>query len=300
MDAVFVDCTPELKAVIEARALSVPSYMRVNYGDPTEAEIIQLAKAADVICVEHTVISVRVLEECPNLKAIIFMGTGAGSYVPTDEAKQRGIKVLTTPGYGNVAVAEHAMALTFAAARKIVPMDQTVRAGLWQPRGGLQLRGSKIAIIGLGEIGQTYADMALNLGMRVAGWNRTPVDAAYYVKTLHEALKGAQFVSLHLALNAQTTGIIGQHELSLLSPGAVLINTARAALVDETALVSALESGQVGHAGLDVLWEEPLSAGNSWMQAEGVTLTPHAAYMTDEAYEELWKRTVSALQAAAS
>lgn len=296
MDAVFVDCSLELSSVIKERDLLVPEGLRINYGDPTEDELVRLTKGVELICVEHTQIPVCLLDESPNLRAIIFMGTGAESYVPVEEARRRDIEVLTTPGYGNLAVAEHAMALTFAAARKIALMDRTVRAGLWQPRGGEQLGGSKVAVIGLGGIGQAYARLAVGLGMEVAGWNRTPVDASYYVRNLEDALSGAKFLSLHLALNQHTVGIIGEHELGLLSHGAVVVNTARAALVNESALASALASGQVGHAGLDVLWEEPLAPRNPWMRNACVTITPHAAYMTDAAYEELWKRMVDALR----
>jgi D-3-phosphoglycerate dehydrogenase len=295
MKTVFVDCTPELKAVIESRQLQVPSTLHINYGDPTREELCTLAGDADVICVEHTVLPVQALEANPKLRAIIFMGTGAGSYVPLEEARRRGIEVLTTPGYGNFAVAEHAMALTFAGARHIVDMDRTVRQGSWLPRGGLQLHGSKVAVIGLGEIGKTYASLAAGLGMQVAGWNRTPVDAAYYVPTINDALAGAKFLSLHLTLNDQTAGIIGERELDLLAPGAVVVNTARAGLINENALIAALDSGKIGHAALDVLWEEPLMPANSWRERRDATLTPHAAYMTDEAYEELWKRTLAAL-----
>lgn len=300
MDAVFVDCTAELNSVIKERDLPVPEGLRINHGDPTQEQLLGLTESVEVICVEHTPIPAFLLDESPNLRAIIFMGTGAESYIPVEEARRRGIKVLTTPGYGNLAVAEHAMALTFAAARKVALMDRAVRAGFWQPRGGEQLGGSKIAVIGLGEIGQTYARLAAGLGMEVAGWNRTPVDASYYVDSLEDALSGAKFLSLHLALNQHTIGIIGEHELNLLSHGAAVINTARAALIDESALASALASGQVGHAGLDVLWEEPLAPGNPWARNPCVTITSHAAYMTDAAYEELWKRTVGALRSLTS
>ncbi|OZI17089.1 2-hydroxyacid dehydrogenase [Bordetella genomosp. 7] len=295
MVAVFVDCTQELKAVIERRALPTPAGLRINYGDPTQEELVALAEDAEILCVEHTIIPAELLQACTKLKTIVFMGTGAGSYVPLDAARQRGIKVLNTPGYGNIAVAEHTMALMYAGARKIVSMDNTVRQGLWQPRGGMQLTYSKIAVVGLGDIGLTFASMALSLDMDVAGWNRTPLRAPYYTPSLLDALKGAKFLSLHLALNEHTQGIIGAKELGLLAPGAVVVNTARAALIDEHALLNALDSGQVGHAALDVLWDEPLAASNPWSSRDDVTLTPHAAYMTDEAYEELWKRTLGAL-----
>lgn len=295
MNAVFVDCTPELKAVIRGRQLSVPNNVAINYGDPSHDDLARLAGEADIVLVEHTKISEDVLTRCSNLKGIVFMGTGAESYVPVEWAKARGIPVLTTPGYGNTAVAEHAMALTFAAARKIAAMDAEIRMGTWLPRGGLQLKGSKVAVVGLGEIGRTYAGMASALGMEVAGWNRTPVDTPYFVADLDEAIQDASFISLHLALGEQTKNIINARRLAMLQKGAVLINTARAGLVDESALQDALASGHLSHAGLDVMWSEPLPADSRWRDSRNATLTAHAAYMTDDAYAELWLRTVAAL-----
>ncbi|MGT2509587.1 2-hydroxyacid dehydrogenase [Cupriavidus basilensis] len=295
MKAVFVDCTPELNAVMNERHLLVPSDVHINFGDPTEAELRSLTEDADVLLVEHTIIPPAVLAHAKRLKGIVFMGTGAGTYVPLAEAEARGIQVVTTPGYGNCAVAEHAMALTFAAARKISVMDRAIRKGSWQSLGGIQLRGSKVAVVGLGEIGRTYADMARSLGMEVAGWNRSPVDEPYFVASLEDALHGADVVSLHLALNEQTQNIIDARRLSLLNPGAIVVNTARAGLIDEHALDDALRCGRISHAGVDVLWTEPLAEGSRWRESDSITMTAHAAYMTDEAYAELWKRTLLAL-----
>lgn len=300
MNAIFVDCTPELTAVIEQQALTVPDGVSIHRGDPSPAELVRLAQRAEILMVEHTVVPESVLAQCPNLRGIVFMGTGAGTYVPLDYARTRGITVLTTPGYGNTAVAEHAMALTFAAARKVAAMDAEIRAGDWLPQGGLQLKGSKVAVIGLGEIGRAYAEMAGALGMRVAGWNRSRVDLPCFLESLDEALSDAQFVSLHLTLNEQTRHIIDARRLSLLKQGAVLTNTARADLVDEEALRQALTSGQVGHAALDVLWTEPLAPDSPWRSERRATLTAHAAYMTEEAYIELWHRSIRSVKSLAA
>src|SRR5690606_16392105 len=147
-----------------------------------------------------------VLDACPSVRAIVFMGTGAGTYIDLDDAARRGITVRTTPGYGDRAVAEHAMALMFAAARRIACADYEIRQGLWRPSGGLQLQGLKLAVVGMGGIGTCMADLALAIGMRVSGWNRTPRDHGAFVADLDEALTNADVVSLHLALNAHTKG----------------------------------------------------------------------------------------------
>lgn len=276
--------------------LEVPSSLHINQGNPSDSELVALCQGAGVMLVEHTVISPSVLERCPSLRAIVFMGTGAGTYVPMETARRLGVQVLNTPGYANLAVAEHAIALLMAAARNVARMDREIRSGIWVPRGGLQLRGRKIAVVGLGEVGRTCADIAQALGMEVAGWNHNAVDVPYFQPDLDVALGNADAVTLHLALNEQTTGLIGRHQLGLLRYGAILVNTARAQLVDQTALRDALASGHIGHAALDVFVEEPLPAHSDWRHIDNLTMTAHAAYMTDDAYAELWRRTLIALK----
>ncbi len=297
MRAIFVDCTPELSRVIEQGRLAVPATIEVNKGSPAEDELIDLCQGAEVILVEHTVVPPAVLDACPTVRAIVFMGTGAGTYVDLDDAARRGVQVVTTPGYGDRSVAEHAFALMLSAARGIAAMDRGIRAGIWEPAGGVQLKGAKIAVVGLGGIGTCMANLALGIDMEVAAWNRTPREHPAFVADLDDALNGASVVSLHLALSPETIGILGHRRLALPNRGFILVNTARAGLVDEAALLQMLAKGQIGHAALDVFPQEPLSPGNPYRDMENATLTAHAAYMTDAAYEELWLRTLKAYQA---
>ncbi|MEZ2410731.1 2-hydroxyacid dehydrogenase [Bosea sp. RCC_152_1] len=297
MRAIFVDCTPELARVIEQGGLPVPATVEINEGSPTEKELIDLCRGKDVILVEHTAVPPAVLDACPAVQAIVFMGTGAGTYVDLDDAARRGVKVCTTPGYGDRSVAEHAFALMFSAARGIAGMDRGIRAGTWTPAGGLQLKGEKLAVVGLGGIGGCMADLALGIGMEVAAWNRTPRDHPAYVAELDDALQGASVVSLHLSLTAETIGILDGRRLMLPNRGFILVNTARAGLVDEPALLRMLAEGQIGHAALDVFPQEPLSPASPYRELENATLTAHAAYMTDAAYKELWLRTLNAYHA---
>lgn len=300
MHAVFVDCTDELAAVLGRLGLQVPAELQVNHGNPSRDQLMRLCSDAEVLLVEHTVIPPDAIRAARKLRAVIFLGTGASTYVPLEVCAELGIPVLTTPGYANRAVAEHAMGLLFAAARDIARMDWEIRAGEWLPRGGVQLHGRKVAVLGLGEIGRTFAEMAAALGMRVAGWNRSPIDSPYFVQDLDNALRDAEIVSIHLALTEQTRGLIDAARLGLLAPGAILVNTARAQVVDESALISALASGQLRHAGLDVFADEPLPANNAWHDVDNTTLTAHAAYMTDEAYAELWAKAMQALRSVQS
>lgn len=297
MRAAFVDCTPELARVIDQRALPIPNTIEINHGSPTEQQLIGLCFAAQTLLTEHTVISPAVLDACPSLKTIIFMGTGAGTYVDLDDAARRGIKVHTTPGYGNRSVAEHAFALMFAAARNLASMDRQMRAGLWAPTGGFQLKGEKIAVVGLGGIGVSMAGLAGGIGMEVAAWNRTVRDHPAFVADLDEALRDASVVSLHLSLNSETSAILDRRRLLLPRRGFVLVNTARAGLVDEAALLELLAQGQIGHVAVDVFAHEPLPSDSIYRTLKNATLSAHAAYMTDAAYEELWRRTLMVYEA---
>lgn len=295
MRAVYVDRSPEMRDVTEHRALAVPSSIVIREGNPSAADLVQYGRDADVLIVERTRVEAAVLDACPSVRTLIFMGTGAESYVDLADAGRRGIRIMTTPGYGDRAVAEHTLGLMLSAARNIARMDREIRAGKWIPLGGLQLRGRKLAVIGLGGIGFAFAEMAISLGMQVAGWNRTPRDQPYFVRDLDVTLDGADVVSLHLALNEETHGLIDERRLRLLHRGCVLINTARAQLVDERALLQCLEDGQLGHAALDVFPSEPLPLRNAYSGLQNVTLTAHAAYLTEDACAELWLRTLKAL-----
>jgi D-3-phosphoglycerate dehydrogenase len=294
MRAIFIDCTEELAGVIHQRGLPVPEAIKINKGSLGEADIIELCAEAEVVLVEHTVVSPNILDACPSIRAIIFMGTGAGTYIDLDDAARRGVAVYTTPGYGDRSIAEHAFALMFSAARRIAEMDREIRSGIWSPLGGLQLMGQKIAVVGLGGIGSCMADLAAAIGMEVAGWNRTPRDQPNFVSNLDAALDNANVVSLHLSLSPETAGILDTRRLLLPAKGFILVNTARAGLVEEATLLEMLADGRIAHAALDVFPEEPLAASNAYASLRNVTLTAHAAYMTDAAYEELWLRTLKA------
>jgi len=291
--ACFIDCTAELDALFANGTLNIPEGVSVNVGDPTSDEIIRLCRDVDVLMVEHTVITADVLEQCKTLKAIVFMGTGAGTYVDASDANARGIQVLTTPGYGNVAVAEHAFALMLSGARDIARMDKEVREGTWIPRGGMQLRDRQVAVIGMGGIGQTFAGLCSAIGMQVKGWNRRQLDHPAYCADLEEALREADVVSVHLALTPETEGFLNRSRLLLPKKGFMLVNTARAELIDEAAMLELLNDGVIGHVATDVFNQEPVAQNDPLLTCEHTTLTAHAAYMTQDAYIELWKRTIA-------
>ena len=273
--------------------LSGLGYASVDVGDPDAMAIRALCTDSDTLLLEHTVLPDDFFVACPQERRIIFMGTGAGTYVDLAQAHARGVRVDTITGYGDQAVAEHALALTFAAARQIARMDRDVRAGTWRPLEGLQLAGRKVAVVGLGGIGTAYARLAAAVGMAVSGWSASPRADAWYESDLDRALRHADVVSLHLALNADTTAILNATRLALPSRGFLLVNTARALLVDQSALLDGLASGHIGHAALDVFEREPLPSDDPLLRHDRVTVTSHAAYMTEDAYEALWRKAMA-------
>jgi D-3-phosphoglycerate dehydrogenase len=185
------------------------------------------------------------------------------------------------------------MALIFACCRDLTRMDRAVRAGTWDPLESMQLHGKTLGLIGLGGIGMEVARIAHGIGMQVIAWNRSPrPDAGVPQVALDDLLAHADVVSLHLALNDETRGLIDAQRLARTKPGVILVNTARGALVDETALLDALRSDHIRHAGLDVFQAEPLKPDHPLARMENVTLTPHAAFRTLEASETLMRRAI--------
>jgi D-3-phosphoglycerate dehydrogenase len=201
------------------------------------------------------------------------------------------VTVHTIKGYGDTAVAEHTIALMMACCRDIARMDRDIRRGIWAPQEGVQLRGKTLGIIGLGGIGQEVARIAQGIGMRVIGWNRTPRPDATLVD-LDTLLTSSDVISLNLTLNDGTRGFLDAGRIARVKPGAILINTARGALIDEAAMMAALQSGRIRHAGLDVFHAEPLKPDHPLAQLDNVTLSAHAAFRTLEASMTLLRRAI--------
>jgi D-3-phosphoglycerate dehydrogenase len=237
------------------------------------------------------------LAACPILKAIVFLGTGAASFIDLQAAERLGIRVRAYGGYGDQSVAEHAIALMFAAARGIARMDREMREGHWETLNGIELAGRTLGVIGTGGIGKAMARLGAGLGMKVVAWNRSGVADGLPCRAveLDELLSSADVVSLHLVLNEQTRGFLDRRRIGLIKPGAILINTARGAIVDEAALIEALQAGRIAHAGIDVFGTEPLPAGHPLTRLENVTLSAHAAFATLEASERLLRMALELL-----
>jgi D-3-phosphoglycerate dehydrogenase len=218
-----------------------------------------------------------VFAACPNLRMVSIWGVGT-DHIDLASAARRGITVCNTPGANAIAVAEHAIALMLAVARKMPQIDRGMRAGEW-PRDMLgQLHGKTLAVFGTGAIGSRVAQLARAFGMTVLEWSARRHGAA----ELDAMLKQADFVSLHVRLTDATRGFIGAREFALMKTGAILINTGRGALVDRDALHEALAQQRIGGAGLDVFHDEPLKASDLILGFANTVLSPHNAGQTPE------------------
>jgi phosphoglycerate dehydrogenase-like enzyme len=265
---------------------------------PSEDELVRRICDADAIVVDYSRITASVMDSCPKLRLIAYLGVGVWTVVDVVEASRRRIAVAIAPAYGTNAVAEHALALMLAAARNIVRGDREVRQGIWnQALEGSELSGKTLGIIGLGPIGARMADLGRCLGMRVICYTLSPTPErakAHGVEfvSLQELLQQADFVSIHIMYSETTHHLIGPEELALLKPSAILVNTARAEVVDTQALVEALRSGRIRHAAIDVFETEPVGPYHPLFELDNVTLTPHWGYNTPEAKARMLSTTL--------
>jgi D-3-phosphoglycerate dehydrogenase len=247
----------------------------------------------DFVFDDHTQMPTDWMRRCSGLKHIIFLGTGARSYMHPEELAEHGITVHIIKGYGDTAVAEHTIALMWAAARGLAIMDGGMRRGEWIRTEGMQLTGKTLGLLGFGGIAAEVARIAIGSGMRVIAWNRSPKTAPGVTFVDLDTLLGESHVlSVHLLLTDDTRGFLGAGRLAKLQHGAVLVNTARGAIVDETALITALRSGRLRHAALDVFAKEPLPPDHEFTKLPNVTLSAHSAFRTPEASENLIRRAL--------
>jgi D-3-phosphoglycerate dehydrogenase / 2-oxoglutarate reductase len=291
MKALFLDCNDQLAPVWQRVVRPDDPPIDVNRKPYPQPELPRVLKGYDICIDDHSYLPTDLVERCDALKHVVFLGTGPASYMNLAELGARGIKVHTIRNYGDTAVAEHSIALMFAACREIARMDREVRAGTWVPHEGVQLLGKTLGVIGLGGIGSEVLRMGRGLGMDVIAWNRSPRPGAPLV-ALDELLARSDVISMNLTLNDETRGFLGSAEFARMKPGVIFVNTARAGLVDENAFIAALASGRIRHAGLDVFHAEPLDPANPLARMDNVTVTAHAAFRTLEASMTLLRRAI--------
>jgi D-3-phosphoglycerate dehydrogenase len=293
MKALFIDCNDQLAPIWAKVVRPDDPPIDVNTVPFAREELPHVLGDYAIALDDHSYMPTELVAQCKALKHVVFLGTGAASYMNVAELKERGVTVHTIKGYGDTAVAEHTIALMFAAARDIARMDREVRAGTWTPQEGVQLLGKTLGVIGLGGIGAEVARIGKGLGMEVVAYNRTPkADAPCPLVDIDTLLTRADVVSVNLTLNDETRGFLSKERIARMKPGAIYVNTARGALADEAALIDALKSGHIRHAGLDVFHNEPLKPDHPLAKMANVTLTSHAAFRTLEASMTLLRRAI--------
>lgn len=293
MKSIFIDCNHQLEPIWRRVHGAGDPPILVNTAPFRSEDLPRLLDGYDVVLDDHSYMPTPIIAQCRSLKHVVFLGTGAASYMNIAELKELGVTVHTIKGYGDTAVAEHTIALMFDCARDIARMDRTLRTGIWKPLEGMQLLGKTLGIIGLGGIGAETARIARGIGMNVIAYNRTKrAEASVPLVDLDTLLSTADVVSLNLVLNDETRGFLDAERIARMKPGVILLNTARGALVDEEALLAALKSGHIRQAGLDVFHNEPLKADHPLTLMENVTLSAHAAFRTLEASMTLLRRAI--------
>jgi len=267
----------------------------VMYVDRPATVAEQLRRADGATCLINSRSAIKwggsVLRQLPQLRMLTTCGIGTDA-IDLTAARELGIVVCNVPGKTAAIVAEHALALMFAVARRAWFQTDALKHGRWIGMDNVFLRGKTLGVIGTGNIGLEMARLGLAVGMKVVAWSFHPSpgrekELGIPFTSLDDLLKSADVVTLHVKLTEQSRRLIGARELALMKPGALLINTARGAVVDTDALVAALNSGHLGGAGIDVFEIEPLPADYPLLKCEHVVLTPHNADQTPEGIDFL-------------
>ena len=257
-------------------------------GADDEAELIKRIGRANVAINirAHATFSDAVFAACPHLKMVSVWGTGVDNF-DLAAAGRRGVTICNTPGINAFAVAEHAIALILATARRIPRIDREMREGKWPREQLVQCLGKTLGVFGTGKIGARVIEIGKALGMTVLAYSARG-DAAHVAglgaraASKEEILREADFVSLNLRLAPETRGFLSRRDLGLMKKSAILVNTARGALVEREALLDALSTGKLGGAGLDVFHDEPLKPDDPLLRMTYVVLSPHHAGQTPE------------------
>lgn len=251
---------------------------------------------AEVVVTNKVVIDEATMDRAAALRLICIAATGTDR-IDLAAARRRGVAVCNVPGYATASVVQHVFALMLALATRLPDYRDAVRSGQWQRERRFamldypisELAGRRLGIVGYGELGRAVADAARCFGMSVSIAARPGTTPSQGRLALDELLRTVDVLSLHCPLTAETRGLIGARELSLMKPDALLINTARGGIVDEAALAEALRSGRIGGAGIDVLSSEPPSRGNPLLAADipRLIVTPHIAWASRESRQRL-------------
>jgi phosphoglycerate dehydrogenase-like enzyme len=277
----------------------------INRPFTDENDAARVLAPYDIVCTlrERTAFPRSLIAQLPNLKLIVITGL-AHRTLDLVAATEHGIMVCnsTSLAKDHQATKELAFGLMLALGRHIPFENRRIREGHWQSTVGIQLHGRTLGLLGLGKIGKWVASTAQAFGMTVIAWSQNLTEAAATEVGVRRVDKDELFrlsdiVSLHVVLGERTRGIVGAREFSLMKKTAYIINTARGPLIDEAALIDALQNRRIAGAGLDVYWNEPVPADHPLLALDNVVLTPHLGYVSEEAYVAFYGDTVEAMTA---
>ena len=301
---VYPDVDPSIKRFLTDDAtskLKTISEFRFFEGKPKNtAEFLSRVQDADGILLGWHLPN-EVLSACSKLKIVSFTGIGANNFIDLNYANRLGVKITNTPGYADNTVAEHAFSLLLSLAKNIPKHNENVINGIWdQSITSMELAGKTIGLIGLGGIGKRMAEICNAFRMNVKCWTFNPSEeraqsAGVSFVSLDELLRTSDVISLHIPLTEETRNFLTDKELSTIKQGAILINTARAEIIDTNSLVKHLSSGRLRGAGIDVFEEEPLSIKSPLLTLDNVILTPHIGFNTEEATKEILNISINNL-----
>jgi D-3-phosphoglycerate dehydrogenase len=296
-DAVIVipgDDPPQLQGSLHLERLKSHGEVILHTDRPSTVED-KVRRATNAVCLVNSRGAVKwpgeVLRRLPRLKMITVCGIGTDA-IDLETAKELGILVCNLPGQTAPIVAEHALGLMLALAKRAWFQTNELKSGRWTSRDNVYLRGKTLGLVGAGSIASELARLGKAIGMQVLAWTFHPtaeraarLGVAFV--SLEEVLSRSDVVSLHVKLTSESRGLIGAEQIRRMKRGAMLINTARGPIIDSKALVEALNSGQLDGAGIDVFDDEPIPADHPLLACRQVVLTPHNADQTPEGMELL-------------
>ncbi|WP_439555794.1 D-2-hydroxyacid dehydrogenase [Dyadobacter sp.] len=275
------------------------------YDRSRQEEIAERTREAEAILVNKVVLSAATLKQLPKLKYIGVTATGFNN-IDIEAAKNQGIVVTNVKAYSSASVAQQTFALLLSLVNRAEMHSQSVFAGEWAASQDFsyskspltELAGKTMGLIGLGDIGSNVAEIALAFGMKVIAYRKHPKPVKdIEMVSLDEIFRNSDVVSLHCPLTEETKEIVNKNSLASMKPNAIIINTGRGPLINESDLAAALTNGTIAGAGLDVLSVEPPKADNPLLSAPNCVITPHVAWATFEARQRLMQLTAENLQA---
>src|ERR1700722_2130267 len=264
--------------------------------------VVERLRPFDVVCVmrERTPLTREILQQLPNLKLIASTGPRNAS-INSQTAADLGIAVTAT-GYDSTPTIEFAWSLILAGMRRIDREAASLKAGGWQTGLGANLRGKSLGVVGLGNIGSEVARIGLAFGMKVIAWSQNLTEekaaaAGAHLVDKKTLFREADIVTVHLVLSNRTKGLIGAPEFAVMKPSARLVNTSRGPIVDEVALIEALQARRIAGAAVDVFETEPLPADHPFRKLDNVLATPHIGYVTEDLYRTFYGDAAASIAA---